>query len=213
MFTAEQVWGAAVAAHRINDGYYKTEVYNTETKTVDTRANKQMVKAWLLGTEANPTTEADIIEGQMIRQHFHRYLMLQLSGRIKPFQQSALQAASKDEFTGKDSMEISLISCLPYIRLKDLMQKSLMDQISDSEQITGEVGTTVQGTAKIIKTWYSVEYGKYRITATMNGGFIDFWFGAGLEVGSEHSIKGKIKAVRDDKTTQLNYVKKVLTKA
>src|SRR5512137_245326 len=122
MFTAEQVWGAAVAAHRINDGYFKTECYDTETKTVTARANKQLVKAWLLGLEANPTTEADIIEGQEVRRHFHKYLMLQLSGKIKPFQQSALLAASKEEFTGRDSMEISLISCLPYIRLKDLLQ-------------------------------------------------------------------------------------------
>jgi hypothetical protein len=54
---------------------------------------------------------------------------------------------------------------------------------------------------------------KYRTTAAMNGGFVDFWFAESLEVGSEHTIKGKIKAIRGDNTTQLNYVKKVLTKS
>ena len=47
MFTAEQVWGLAVAADRINQGYYKYPVRDQATGEVITRENKSMVKEWL----------------------------------------------------------------------------------------------------------------------------------------------------------------------
>jgi hypothetical protein len=215
MFTADQVWGLAAAAHRINGGYFKEDVYVMENECQKriTQANKTMVKEWLRNGAVTEATAADIEQGQEARRHFHSYLFLQLSGKINDFQTTALKAAQMDTFTLKDAMQISVISCLPYIMLKDRLQRDLMDQIRSSEQVVGELGATVQGVARIVKTWYSAEYNKYRTTAAMNGGFIDFWFGEGLEVGSEHTIKGKIKAIRDNNTTQLNYVKKVLTKS
>jgi hypothetical protein len=39
----------------------------------------------------------------------------------------------------------------------------------------------------------------------MGEAFVDFWFTRAVE--GEVRIKGKIKALRDDKSTQLNYVK------
>lgn len=215
MFTADQVWGAAVAAHRINDGYFKEDVWmmNATPPYRDKTANKSMVKQWLAKQDFSEITAADIEQGQRVRQHFQSYLFLQLSGKIKPFQASALLVANKDEFGVGWTTPAALISCLPHIMLKDRLQKDLMAQISNSEQLTGEPGSIVQGTARIIKSWYSQEYGKYHLQATLNGSYVDFWFGLNLEVGSEHEIKGKIKNVRSDNTTQLNYVKKVLTKA
>lgn len=214
-YTADQVWACAAAAHRINDGYFKEPVWNTDVTpaTVKTNANKLMVRHWLQTGNFTEVTAADIAQGQVVRQHFYGYLMLQLSGKINDFQTTALKAAHMDTFTNKDTMQVSVISCLPYIMLKDRLQRDLMDQIRSSDQVVGELGATVQGVARIVKTWYSAEYMKYRTTAAMNGGFVDFWFAESLEVGSEHTIKGKIKAIRGDNTTQLNYVKKVLTKS
>jgi hypothetical protein len=48
-------------------------------------------------------------------------------------------------------------------------------------------------------------YNKFKISGRMRESFIDFWFTKPLE-GSVR-IKGKIKSVRGDKTTALNYVK------
>jgi hypothetical protein len=41
----------------------------------------------------------------------------------------------------------------------------------------------------------------------MGESFVDFWFSKELSVGTNLRIKGKIKNVRGDKTTQLNFVK------
>jgi hypothetical protein len=41
----------------------------------------------------------------------------------------------------------------------------------------------------------------------MGESFIDFWFNSELVKGATVRLEGKIKALRGDKTTQLNYVK------
>jgi hypothetical protein len=57
----------------------------------------------------------------------------------------------------------------------------------------------------VIKTRYSQEYGKFKIDARMGESFVDFWYTS--ELKGELKIKGKIKNLRSNKTTQLNYVK------
>ena len=39
MLTADLAWGTAVAAQRINRGYFKSDVWDTETQQVETRSN------------------------------------------------------------------------------------------------------------------------------------------------------------------------------
>lgn len=208
MLTADLVWGTAVAAHRINLGYFKSDVWNTETQTVETRSNKSLVKLWLAGKEPNPVTENDIAEGREVRRHFTGYLLLQLSGKINDFQKTVLNLTQRDEFdAARDGYQLSVISCLPYVMLKDQANKQLMDQIRESDQLKGTDGERVEGEVEVIKSRYSVHYNKFHITVRMNNSFVDFWFGRELPVGNKYTIKGKIKNVRGDNTTQLNYVK------
>ncbi len=208
MLTADLVWGTAVAAHRINRGYFKSDVYNTETHQIETRSNKTLVKFWLLGKDPNPVTENDIAEGREVRRHFTGYLLLQLSGKINDFQKTVLNLTQRDEFdAARDGYQLSVVSCLPYVMLKDQANKQLMDQIRESDQLKGTDGERVEGEVEVIKSRYSVHYNKFHITVRMNNSFVDFWFGRELPVGNKYTIKGKIKNVRGDNTTQLNYVK------
>ena len=41
----------------------------------------------------------------------------------------------------------------------------------------------------------------------MGEAFVDFWFGKSFDKGATVTVQGKIKAVRGDKTTQMNFVK------
>jgi hypothetical protein len=61
------------------------------------------------------------------------------------------------------------------------------------------------GEVTVVKSSFSQMYNKFKISGRMGESFIDFWFTKPLE-GSVR-IKGKIKSVRGDKTTALNYVK------
>lgn len=208
IFTADHVWALAVVADRINGGYLKdTEWLPNATPPCQGReANKLMVKQWLR-EGSNPTTEADITEGQRVRNHFKGFLLKQMAGKINDFEQQALKIAQKDEFTGRDLLDFAIISCLPASARRDQERKDLQREVVSSTQLTGNLGDKIAGEVEVIKSHYSAIYGKFKVTARMGESFVDFWFSKELVKGSNVRVEGKIKNVRGDKTTQLNYVK------
>ena len=210
MFTADQVWGLAVAADRINGGYFKEDVYVMENQCQKriTQANKLMVKQWLREGAFTEATAEDIAKGQEIRNYFNGFLLKQISGKINDFEQQALRIAQIDEFTPKNMLEFAIVSCLPSVMLRDQSRNELAREVRASTQLQGAVGDKIQGEIEIVKCYYSKDYDKYRVTAKLVDSFVDFWYNSNLEAGQKLSIKAKIKSVRGDNTTQLNFVKR-----
>jgi hypothetical protein len=204
-FTAEQVWGLAVAADRINGGYFKDAQFAEDMVTVLRTANKTLVKGWLREGNFSAATAADITQGQEIRHYFNGLLLKELSGKINDFERQALRIAQKDEFTGRDMLDFAIISCLPAAMLREESRKELDSEIRSSTQLSAAVGDRVQGEIEVIKSFYSKDYNKFRITAKLGDSFVDFWFSTALE--GRVGIKGKVKAQRGNNTTQLNFVK------
>ena len=201
-FTADQVWALAVAADRINGSYLKEDQWEEQNGSmVKTKeANKLMVKRWLReGTF--PVTEQDTEEGRRVRQYFNTFIMRELAGKLNDFERQALKLAQKQEFTGRDLYDFAVISCLPSVARRDLQRQEIKREIYQSEQLVGSVGQTIVSDFTVIN-W---NYSKWRVQGRMGEAFVDFWFSK--ELVGELKIKGKIKAVRGDKTTQLNYVK------
>jgi hypothetical protein len=209
MFTADHVWGLAVVADRINGGYLKeTEWLPNATPPCRGReANKLMVKQWLR-EGSNPTTEADIEQGREVRNYFNGFLLKQISGKINEFEQQALRIAQMDEFTGRHMLEFAIVSCLPSVMIRDQSRNELAREVRASTQLQGAVGDKIQGEIEVVKCYYSKDYDKFRVTAKLVDSFVDFWYNSNLEAGQKLSIKAKIKSVRGDNTTQLNFVKR-----
>jgi hypothetical protein len=210
MFTADQVWGLAVAADRINGGYLKEDEWlpNATPPCRGRQANKLMVKQWLREGAFSEATAEDIEKGREIRNYFNGFLLKQISGKINDFEAQALRIAQMDEFTGKNLLEFAIVSCLPSVMLRDQSKNELAREVRNSTQLQGEVGDRVQGEIEVVKCYYSQEYNKFRITAKLVDSFVDFWYNSAMEQGSRVSIKAKIKSVRGDNTTQLNFVKR-----
>jgi hypothetical protein len=210
MFTADQVWGLAVAADRINGGYFKEDVYVMENQCQKriTQANKLMVKQWLREGAFTEATAEDVAKGQEIRNYFNGFLLKQISGKINDFEQQALRIAQMDEFTPKNMLEFAIVSCLPSVMLRDQSKNEIAREVRASTQLTGAVGDKIQGEIEVVKCYYSKDYNKFRVTAKLVDSFVDFWYNSNLEAGTRLSIKAKIKSVRGDKTTQLNFVKR-----
>jgi len=213
MFTADQVWGLAVAADRVNEGYFKEPVWTTPEDGTPPKvikdANKLLVKQWLRTNNFTAATETDIEMGREIRNYFNGFLLKQISGKINEFEQQALRIAQMDEFTGKNMLEFAIVSCLPSVMLRDQSRNELARKVRNSTQLQGQVGDKIQGEIEVVKCYYSQEYNKYRITAKLVDSFVDFWYNTNMDAGDRVSIKGKIKSVRGDNTTQLNFVKRV----
>ena len=210
-FSADHVWALAVIADRINGGYEKNDVGHWDEDSdkwiVTKTANKVMVKGWLREGNMEPT-EADIAAGQECRAYFKGFLMKQLAGRLNDFEAQALRIAQIDEFKGNMMLEFAVVSCLPNTMRRDKDRQDIAREIYGSTQLQGNIGDKVEGEIEIVKCHFSSMYDKYRITGRLGDAFVDFWFSKECQVGDRMSIKGKIKRVRDDKTTQLNYVKK-----
>ena len=205
-FTADQVWGCAAAAQRINEGYFKEDQWDTaEAGVLIKTANKSLVKNWLARGDYSLVTAADITAGQTARNHFKSYTFLAIAGRLNEFQETAMKLAAKEEFTGRDIYDFSVISCLPSVAVRDAANSELKREIYTSEQLQGVVGDTVVGDITVISARFNPDYAKHKITARMGESFVDFWFGKELE--GTVRVKGKIKTQRGNKTTQLNYVK------
>jgi hypothetical protein len=211
MFTAEQVWGAVMAAHRINDGYFKEPVWdfdqNQRAPVKD--ANKLMVKGWIRSNDLSKVTAEDIEKGIEVRNHFNSYMFLAIAGKLNDFQQQAYKIAQMTEFTARQGFELAIASCLPSVYERDRAKKEFMEQLRDSTQLTGAVGDRVEGEVIVLDTRYNVNFNKWKISAKLVDSYIDFWYNKNIAKGTVMKIRGKIKAVRGDNTTQLNYVKEV----
>lgn len=206
-FTADQVWGAAAAAHRINEGYIKDDEwnYNSPAAFISRFANKHMVKKWLREQDFSEVTEQDILEGQRYRSHFKGYTLLAIRGTLNDFQAQALRIASMDMFTGRNMLEFAIVSCLPSVAERDSVRNNIKKEIYASEQLNAVEGEAIVGEVEVVSSKYSTTYNKYRITGRMGESFVDFWFTKDLQ--DTVKIKAKVKTHRSDKTTQLNYVK------
>jgi len=203
-FTADHVWGLAVAADRINGGYCKSDVYADSLDVVQKQANKTMVKDWLRNNQ-NPATAEDIARGREIRHFFNGLLLKELAGKINDFERQALRIAQMEEFTGRHMLEFAIVSCLPAAMEREQQRKELDHDIRNSTQLAGNPGDRVQGHVEIIKSSWSNTYGKWMITGRLGEAYVNFWSEKEFK-GTVH-IKAKIKQHRGNNTTQLNYVK------
>lgn len=206
---AEIIWGAAVAAQRINGEYLKEDQfdYNTTPSALLRRCNKGMVRDAVAKNEFNFVTEADIEQGREVRQHFNGYVFLQIAGKANDFQQMAFKIAQMSEFTKRNALELSVLSSLPSVATRDNIRKDLESRMRDSQPLTGEEGSKVTGIIVVESSRYSQFIGKYSITARLNDSYVDFWYGEQLQPGSVKNLRGKIKQHRGNGATQLNYVK------
>lgn len=208
-FTADQVWGLAVAADRINGGYIKEDEWlpNATPPCRGREANKKMVKQWLREGAFSEATAEDIEQGREYRRFFNTYTMKALMGGLSDFDRQALRIAQMDTFTGKNMLEFAVVSCLPSCARREQERTELKREVYASEQLIGDVGEVIRGDIEVISSRYNVNYNKHKIVARMGEAFVDFWFSQNLDKGAVRTVQGKIKAVRGDKTTQLNFVK------
>ena len=204
MFTADHVWGLAVAADRINGGYVKADVYAENLDVVQKQANKTMVKAWLRNNQ-NPATAADVERGREIRNYFNGYLLKQISGKINDFESTALRIAQMDQFTTRNMLEFAVVSCLPSVMLRDQQRKELKTAISSSTQLAGSVGDKITGEIDVFRCDYQQNYDKFIIQARMGDSYVSFWFSSRID--GAVTIRAKIKEQRGDNTTALHFVK------
>lgn len=210
--SVDNVWGAAVAAQRINGSYVKETMYkldeNTNTTVVDKLRNRDIMFDIL----ANPAllTVEDIAQGQECRRFLQNDITFRaLKNKLGEFDGnvSRVMAVTEEFDSVKHKLELAVIACLPQSQARALERQATQERVRQtSGAVIGRPGDKVQLAIEVIKSNYSQQWNTWYATAvTQDNCAVFFAHRQELVPGAAHTIRGTVKAHRDG-STQLNRV-------
>ena len=205
---ADQVWATAAYADRVNGGLYFKETQYKDGE-ITHEPNRTIMNRELDSANVNKAiTEADYEMGRLARDwHKGRTLMTAIKRPLSGFEDNLAKAASMDEFALEvHKLEIATIaSQIRSYRLGVAEEDKMWG--TDTTPLA-EVGAKVQCQIEVVKKMFSQQYNCtfVRAITTDTRKVLSFAYNHELDTGSIVTIKGTVKAHRDD-STQLNRVK------
>lgn len=211
--SVDNVWGAAVAAQRINGSYVKETQYKVDPEmssntVVDKRRNRDIMVD-ILANPAQLTVE-DIAQGQECRKFLQNDITFRaLKNKLTEFDGSVSKVlAVEDDFdTVKHKLELAVVACLPASHARALERQAVQERVRQtSGAVIGNPGDKVTLAVEIVKSNYSQQWNTWYATAiTADNSAVFFAYRQELAKGAKHTIQGTVKAHRDG-STQLNRV-------
>ena len=209
LVTADQVWAFAATADRINDGQYlKESQRSADGQCVIREANKLMIRRWLQEGYCGEDTEADWEQGRAARAwHRGQLLMTALKRPLSEFEDTLSRATGQDEFALEvNQLEFAIIAS---------QIRSYRTGVAHEQRMWGTdtspvaaVGAKVECQVEVVKSVYSQNYNTNYVRAVTvdTRKVVMFTYREGWDVGTVLTIRGTVKAHRED-CTQLNRVK------
>jgi hypothetical protein len=209
LVTADQVWAFAATADRINDGQYvKEDQRSSDGQCVIREANKSMLRRWLREGYCGEDTAEDRELGAAARTwHRGQLLMTALKRPLTDFENTLNRAVGMDEFALEvHQLEIATIASQIRSYRTGLAHEQRMWGTDTSP--VAPVGNKVEFQVEVIKSVYSQNYNTNYIRAVTvdTRKVVMFTYREGMDPGTMLTIKGTVKAHRED-CTQLNRVK------
>ena len=212
-YTVDLVWGAAVAAQRVNGSYVKETVYRFDeaqnTTVVQQRRNRDVMTDML----ANPSevTAEDIRAGQECRNFLQNDITFRaLKNRLTEFDGAVSKVlAVQGVFdTAKHRYELSVVACLPASHARALQRQTVQDRVAFARGgLIGQPGAKVQTEVEVVSANFSTNYNCWFLKGiTKDDQPVFFSYREGIDAGTWLTIQGTVKAHRDN-LTQLNRVK------
>ena len=210
--SVDNVWGAAVAAQRMNGSYVKETTYildmDKNISVVDKRRNRDIMVEIL----ANPAllTVEDIAQGQECRKFLQNDITFRaLKNKLTEFDGAVSKVlAVEDDFDSvKHKYELAVVACLPQSHARTLERQAVQDRVRQtSGELIGAPGDKVQLDVEIVKSNYSQQWNTWYATGvTQDNSAVFFAYRQELARGAKHTIQGTVKAHKDG-STQLNRV-------
>lgn len=205
-FNANDVWGAAAAAQRINGSYLKTIPVDENYQPVEgVQTNRQIIDTLL----AHPDliSEIDRNAGEDVRTYYKGLTFKILQGiKLSDFDNTAMTIANRDVI--ESMYDVAVIASLPSCYLRAKVRDDANARVRDADGgYISTPGNKVTLDIEVVKCIFSRNYNTYFVTGiTDNNQAVFFSFKEGLNAGKRVKITGTVKAHRDD-STQLNRVK------
>jgi hypothetical protein len=208
--SVDNVWGAAVAAQRMNGSYVKETMYKTDSSNtvIDKRRNRDIM-ADILANPALLTVE-DIAQGQECRRFLQNDITFRaLKNKLTEFDSavSKVLAVTDDFDTVKNKYELAVVACLPQSHTRALAREANQARIQQtSGEYIGQVKDKVTVNVEIIRCVFSQNYNTWFATAvTQDNQAVFFSIREPHDAGTWLTIRGTVKAHKDG-STQLNRV-------
>jgi hypothetical protein len=211
--SVDNVWGAAVAAQRINGSYVKETVYKVDPDMAsNTVVEKQRNRDIMLDILANPAvlTVEDIAQGQECRKFLQNDITFRaLKNKLTEFDSatSKVLAVTEEFDSAKHKYELAVVASLPASHARSLQRQATQERVRQtSGELIGQPGIKVQLDVEIVKSNYSQQWNTWYATGvTQDNCAVFFAYRQELARGATHTIQGTVKAHRDG-STQLNRV-------
>lgn len=204
-WTPEEVWAASALAHRVNDGYFKSDEYGPNGLKVKIK-NFDLVKSALEDMTLVP--EVDFELGRAACQHIsHRITLKALKGHLKEFDKLMTRIIQITEFTDNNRYEIAVVASQISNYYQSKQDLDWQSQIDRSLGHLAPIGERVLADVILHKVVWSENWGTYfyqGITPTRQG----VWFTSRQQFdnGSRVQVRGTVSKHRDF-ATQLNRIK------
>lgn len=205
------VFAAACAAQRLNKGFFKEDFhrYVPGGKSEQVLANKNLTVA-LLKDRAYLVTDRDREEAEAVRGYWQLKLFSVLADTAGPYEKSAVEVAGRETVFESEWFKAGLIASLPSAYERGV-RMDRVNEIKEEAKFNGKhigaVGGRVEGTVLILNCVYSKTYETYYVTGKVEENLVIFASKTKIAEDTEFKIKGRIKQLRDNNVTQLNYVK------
>lgn len=210
-YSVDDVWGAAVAAQRVNGEYIKEDKINiNEDGSHETlkKRNRDIMMDFL--AVPGTITDEDRVTGQECRRFLQNDLTFRaLKGQLSAFDASVSKVvAVEEEFdTVQHRLELAVVACLPQSHQRALVRQSIQDRVRNASGYVGNVSDKVALDAEVVSANWSNTYNIFWVTAiTQDNQALFFSYKSQLNSGIQIKLVGTVKAHRDNKT-QLNRVK------
>ncbi len=204
-FNADDVWGAAVAAQRINGAYVKLSALSESDKEFNKLSNRQLVESLLV--DSHLITEEDREQAKKVRAFYQALTFKILQGKhLNEFDNNAMVLANRDVISS--NYDLAVIASLPSCYERGVARQSVDQRISFAQGgFIGQVGKKVSTSVEVLRSVYSQTYNVNFVTGINSDDQVVFFaYKKELEVGKMYDIYGNVRAHRDT-TTQLNRVK------
>ena len=210
--SVDNVWGAAVAAQRMNGSYVKETMYKFDEDKNTTVVHYQRNRDIMADVLANPAllTVEDIAQGQECRKFLQNDITFRaLKNKLTEFDSAVSKVlAVTDEFnTVKHKYELAVIACLPQSHQRALAREANQARIQKTTgEYIGQVKDKVTVNVEIIRCVFSQNYNTWFATAvTQDNQAVFFSIRESYDAGTWLTIRGTVKAHKDG-STQLNRV-------
>lgn len=202
-YNADDVWGAACMAQRINGGYIKLVTsYTTNAE----HTNRNLMEKFL--TDTTEITDEDREQGKKVRKYYQGLTFKVLKGiKLGEFDNNVMVISNRDVIT--ENFDLAVIASLPncYIRAveRDNVDQRIKFATGGYISKPGVKATLIK--LEVLKSIFSHKYNVNFITGiTPSDEIVFFSYKESIPVGKNIIVNGTVKSHRDN-CTQLNRVK------